>query len=239
MVFSGITSVVTVTSASLAGLSVGTSGFSYPSWKGGFYPADAKPEDFLRAYSERLSTVELNNTFYRLPEPAQFERWAAQTPPGFRFAVTMTRSIAARPAEFAAFAAALGAFGDRLGPVGVKVPRGRDDEYLAALLDGLAGLPLAIDFRHPSWDDAEVQARLDERGAVRTGALDGGAPFRYLRFRDPPYDDAGLEALAAEIRPLLAAGIEVFGYFKHEDEPTAPRYAERLVALLATKTREE
>ena len=76
--------------------------------------------------------------------------------------------------------------------------------------------------------DKHHQAYVDKAN----GALDGAASFRYLRFRDPPYDDAGLAALADEIRPLLAAGIEVFGYFKHEDEPTAPRYAERLVALL-------
>jgi len=232
MVFSGITSVVTVTSASLAAASVGTSGFSYPSWKGGFYAADARPEDFLRAYAGRLSTVELNNTFYRLPPREQLERWAAQTPDGFRFAVTMTRSVAFRPNEFPAFAEAMGAFGDRLGPVRVKVPRARDDEYLEALLRGLVGLRLAVDFRHESWDAPDVQARLDHAGAVRTGALEGGAPFRYLRFRDPPYDEAALAALADEISPLLAAGIEVFGYFKHEDEPTAPHYAERLVALL-------
>ena len=63
-------------------LYTGASGFSYPSWKGGFYPADAKPDDFLRLYAERVNTVELNNTFYRVPAEDQFDRWAAQVPGG-------------------------------------------------------------------------------------------------------------------------------------------------------------
>ena len=75
---------MTATPASLAGLYVGTSGWSYPSWKPGFYPAGAKPQDFLRLYAERFPTVELNTTGYRLPAEEQFERWAEQTPPGFR-----------------------------------------------------------------------------------------------------------------------------------------------------------
>ena len=236
MVFSGITSVVTVTKASLAPLHVGASGFSYPSWKGGFYPADAKPEEFLRAYSERLPTVELNNTFYRLPEEGQFERWAAQTPPGFRFAVTMSRRFTGRVEGLDTFVTSVRMLGDRLGPIRVKVPQARDDGYLLLLLGSLdPALRIALDFRHESWDDPEVQARIDEHGAVRAGSLEGAASFRYLRFRDPPYDDAGLAALADEIRPLLAAGIEVFGYFKHEDEPTAPAYARALLDLLAAE----
>jgi uncharacterized protein YecE (DUF72 family) len=92
---------------------------------------------------------------------------------------------------------------------------------------------IALDFRHASWDDPEVTARLDEAGAVRVGALEAAAPFRYLRFRDPPYDDAALEAIAGDIRPLLEQEVEVYGYFRHEDEPTAPAYAERLLDLLA------
>ena len=77
---------MTATGSSLTGLYVGTSGFSYPSWRGGFYPADARPREFLRHYAARLPSVELNSTFYQLPSEEQFERWAAETPPGFRFA---------------------------------------------------------------------------------------------------------------------------------------------------------
>ena len=64
-------------------------------------------------------------------------------------------------------------------------------------------------------------------------ALDGPARFRYLRFREPPYEDAELQEWAQRIRPLLQAGIEVFAYFRHEDEPTAPRYAQQLRELLS------
>src|ERR1700745_3352321 len=77
------------TSASVTRAYVGTSGFSYPSWRGGFYPADANPTTFLSFYAERFATVELNTTGYRLPAEEQFASWAAQTPDGFRFAVKM------------------------------------------------------------------------------------------------------------------------------------------------------
>ena len=91
--FSGITSGVTAIESSLTGLYVGTSGFSFPTWKGDFYPADAKAGDLLRLYSERLPSVELNNTFYRLPAETTFARWGDTTPAGFRFAVKITQSI--------------------------------------------------------------------------------------------------------------------------------------------------
>jgi hypothetical protein len=91
---------------------------------------------------------------------------------------------------------------------------------------------VALDFRHDSWDDAEIDARLDERGVARAGAWEGAAAFRYVRLREPPYDDEALSALAAEIRPRLAAGVDVHAFFRHEDEPTAPLYAERLRALV-------
>jgi len=235
-VFSGITSGMTATKPSLAPLLVGASGFSYASWKPGFYPADARPEDFLRLYSERLPTVELNNTFYRLPAEEQFTRWAEQTPPEFRFAVTMSRRVTGRGRVEGVdtFETSVRALGERLGPIRIKVPQARDDGFLILLLGSLSrDLRYVLDFRHESWDDPEVTARLDEAGVVRSGALEAAAPFRYLRFRDPPYDDEALERLAAEIRPLLAAGVEIYGFFRHEDEPTAPAYAGRLLELAA------
>jgi uncharacterized protein YecE (DUF72 family) len=212
-------------------LYAGSSGFSYPSWRGGFYPADAKPETFLRHYAERVNAVELNNTFYRVPEEGQFDRWAAQTPPGFRFAVTMSRRLTSfgRVEGVDEFCRMARRLGDRLGPLRVKVPQARDDGFLRLFLDSLdPEVPVAVDFRHDSWDDAEITARLDERGVARVDALDGAAPFRYLRLREPPYDDGALGALQRTIRPLLDGGTDVYAFFRHEDEPTAPRYAERL-----------
>jgi uncharacterized protein YecE (DUF72 family) len=216
-------------------LYTGASGFSYPSWKGEFYPADAKPEDFLRLYAERVNAVELNNTFYRVPPEDQFDRWAAQVPDGFRFAVTASRRLTSfgRVEGVDEFCRMARRMGDRLGPLRFKVPQARDDGFLRLLLDAVdPGVQVAIDFRHDSWDDPEVTAQLDERGVARAGAWDGAATFRYIRLREPPYDDEALAALADEIRLLLAAGVDVYDFFRHEDEPTAPVYAERLLELV-------
>jgi uncharacterized protein YecE (DUF72 family) len=215
-------------------LYAGSSGFSYPSWKGGFYAADARPEDFLRAYAERLPAVELNTTFYRLPAEEQFERWADQTPPGFHFAVTMSRRTTSfgRIEGLDACTQTISRLGDRLGPVRIKVPQARDDGLLRLLLDSVdPEVRWALDFRHDSWSAADVDERLDERGVARVGSLTGAAEFRYLRLREPPYDDAALAELAAQIRPALAGDVDVYCFFRHEDEPTAPAYAERLLEL--------
>ena len=122
--------------------------------------------------------------------------------------------------------------GNRLGPMRIVFPGERDDGLLELVLGSLdPSLELALDLRHESWDG--VEGRLDEVGAVRVGALRARSAFRYLRFRDPPYDDPALRAAADRIRPLLADGIRVYCYFRHEDEPTAPAYALRLRGLLA------
>jgi uncharacterized protein YecE (DUF72 family) len=115
--------------------------------------------------------------------------------------------------------------GDRLGPVRVVVESPRDDGLLALLL-GSTDLRLALDLRDESW------AGVDVARAVRVNDLDADAPFRYLRFREPPYSEEQLVGLAATIEPLLAAGLEVFAYFQHEDAPTAPAYASRLLELI-------
>ena len=232
--FSGITSGVTAIDSSLTGLYVGTSGFSFPTWKGDFYPADAKPADFLRLYSERLPSVELNNTFYRLPAETTFRRWAEATPDGFRFAVKMTMSIThwGRLDEVGTFCERVRLLGNRLGPILVRLHdnRPRDDGFIRLLLGSVdPELRLAFDLRDQSWDG--VEPLLAEGGAVRVSALDGEAPFRYVRLREPPYDDASLASLAERVTPLAAGGTDVYCYFKHEDEPTAPRYAKRLLEL--------
>jgi uncharacterized protein YecE (DUF72 family) len=239
-VFSGMTSGMTAIEASVTGLYVGTSGFSFPTWKGGFYPADAKPPDFLRLYAERLPSVELNNTFYRLPAEATFERWAAATPEAFRFAVKMTMSIThwGRLDDVGTFCERVRRLGDRLGPILVRLPdnRPRDDGFIRLLLDSVdPELRLAFDLRDPSWDG--VEPVLAEAGAVRVNAVDADAPFRYLRLREPPYDEASLRRLADRLASLATGGIDVYGYFKHEDAPTAPRYAERLLDLTAQSAR--
>ena len=232
-----MTSAVTATGASLSRLHVGTSGFSYTSWRGGFYGADARPRDFLRLYAERLPSVELNTSFYQLPAEEQFARWAEQTPADFRFAVKMTRRIthSGRLEWIPDFCERVRALGDRLGPILVQFPptRPRDDGFLRLFLDSLApDLSYAFEFRHPSWDVDDVLA---EAGVARVGSLAGGAPFRYLRLREPPYREDDLARWAVRLQPLLAAGVEVYAYFKHEDEPSAPLYARRLLELAAVE----
>jgi uncharacterized protein YecE (DUF72 family) len=204
------------------GLYVGTSGFSYPTWKPGFYPPGTPQGEFLRFYAERLPTVELNTTGYRLPEEEQFRHWAEETPAEFRFAVKMPHPNRLRP-----FTERCRVLGEKLGPVRIVVQQARDDAFLARLLDSLdPTLKWALDFRHESWSGTETG-----RVAV-VDALEGDAPFRYLRMRQPPYDEAALRGQADRLRPLLADGIEVYAYFKHEDEPTAPVFAARLLELL-------
>jgi uncharacterized protein YecE (DUF72 family) len=223
-VFSDDTSGMTVTGASLAGVHVGTSGWSYPSWKPGFYPAGTDPKEFLRYYAARFSTVELNTTGYRLPAEEQFARWAVQAPAGFMFAPKLAGN---RPRLLAEFGR-VRALGDRLGPIRVQLISARDEGMIELILGSLdPELKLAFDLGHPSWDG--IEPRLAEAGAVRINDLDRDAPFRYVRFRDPPYDDKALQEWAGRLR---AVDVPLYGYFRHEDEPTAPAYALRLLELL-------
>jgi uncharacterized protein YecE (DUF72 family) len=199
---------------------IGTSGWSYPSWRPGFYPAGLDPSEFLAFYAERFATVELNTTGYRLPAEEQFRRWAGQVPNGFEFAPKLPGERLRGLDEFQRRVRALG---DRLGPVRVSLKSARDEGRLELLLGSLdPELRLAFDLAHPSWDG--IEPRLVEAGAVRVDDLRHPAPFRYLRRREPPDD-----AFAAAVR---AAAEPVHVYFRHEDEPTAPAYAERLRGLL-------
>jgi uncharacterized protein YecE (DUF72 family) len=206
----------------VAELYAGSSGWSYPSWRPEFYPAGLANEGFLAFYAARLPSVELNTTGYRLPAEELFSRWGSQAPAGFRFAVKAPpRALR----DFATFEERLGLLGESLGPVRVVVQSPRDDGLLALLL-GSTDLRLALDLRHESWADADVAP------AVRVNDWEADAPFRYLRFRDPPYSEQDVAALAARIRPLLADGLDVYAYFRHEDAPTAPASAARLLELV-------
>jgi uncharacterized protein YecE (DUF72 family) len=219
-----------------AELRAGASGFSFQSWRPGFYPAGARPADFLALYAERLPTVEVNGSFYRLPAAKTLETWARTVPDGFRFAFKVPRSISVfgRVDFVPDLCARVRALGDRLGPLLVRFAdgRARDDAFLTSLMDALDDdLEVALDLRDPSWDGIEPE--LERWGAVRVNQLEAtGARFRYLRMREPPYDDAALRALGETIGPLLDDGLAVYCYFRHEDEPTAPAYAARLLELV-------
>jgi len=210
----------------MAELYVGTSGWSYPTWRPGFYPAGTKPRDFLGYYADCFGTVELNSTGYRLPAEVQFSRWAEQTPPGFRFAVKMN---AYRRSDVTTFAERVRLLGDRLGPIRVLIGSARDEGLLTLVLGSFdPSLRLAFDLRHDSWTGIEAELPAN---AVRVGDLGGVATFRYLRLREPPYGDRELRDWAGRIGCMLEDGVDVYCYFKHEDEPTAPAYARRLLEL--------
>jgi uncharacterized protein YecE (DUF72 family) len=221
----------------LATASVGTSGFSYPTWRGAFYPERAKPADFLRHYAERLPAVELNATFHQLHAEEQFEAWAAETPPDFVFAVKVNRRIShgGRVELLPTFCERARILGQRLGPLLLQFPptRPRDDGLLGLFLDSFdPGLRVAVEFRHDSWTAPEVDALLASRGAVRVNGTDPDAPFRYHRLREPPYPEDALQGIAHGIRADLDAGRPVFAFFKHEDEPWGAAAALRLLEIL-------
>lgn len=217
---------MTATPGSLEGVHVGSSGWSYPEWRGSFYPADAQPADFLRLYAQRLNAVELNATAYRLPSEAQFEAWAAQVPDGFRFAVKLSSAITGggRIDRVATFCERVQALGAKLGPVLVQIPeeRPRDPGFLRLLLDSLPpGLQAAVELEHPSW--AGVTA------PVLVNSWAEEQPFVYLRV-------TRTEGLAERIR---AEQREVYCFVNRGEaddhspagEPTAAR-AVRLTSLL-------
>jgi len=195
---------------------IGTSGWSYPSWRGGFYPDGMKPAEFLGFYSERFDTVELNSTGYRLPSEDQFRRWAEAVPDGFRFAVKLPLGRLDRVTPFLERVLALG---DRLGPVRVVVEAARDDGLVSFVQGSVpVDVELAWDFRHESWAGGG-------EGIVRVGDP-GAEPFRYLRLREPPYSDDELAEAATGVRD------PAYVYLRHEDEPTAPAYAQKLRAFV-------
>jgi uncharacterized protein YecE (DUF72 family) len=197
---------------------VGTSGWSYPTWRPGFYPADLPQSRFLEFYAERFDTVELNTTGYRLPAEDQFRRWADAVPDSFCFAPKLALGRLDRVALFLERVAALG---DRLGPIRVVVQGARDEGMLSYVLGSIdPGLELAFDFRHESWQGIEGVVAVDDCAAE---------PFRYVRLREPPYSEDDLLRLAERLRP------PAYVYFRHEDEPTAPAYAERLRELIAAR----
>ena len=195
---------------------IGTSGWSYPSWRRGFNPETLQPADFLAFYAERFDTVELNSTGYRLPSADQFRRWAATVPDGFEFSVKFALTRLDRVTTFLERVLALG---DRLGPVRIVYEGPRDAGTLSFVLGSIPeDVRLAWDFRDESWAGVDGIVKVNDPAAE---------PFRYLRLREPPYDDAQLEEVAATIRD------PAYVYVRHEDEPTAPLTAVRLRGMLA------
>jgi uncharacterized protein YecE (DUF72 family) len=228
-------------------LSIGTSGYSYAAWKGKFYPERLPAKAMLQYYAERFGTVEINNTFYRMPTPSVMEAWAAQVPALFRFAVkaprriTHERRLANVNEDVARFLDVTSTLAMRRGPLLFQLPPNfrRDDERLGDFLALLpANVRVAFEFRNDSWFDAAVYDLLvrhrcalaitetDEDAATPVVA---SADFGYARLRRTEYTDAELSNWLARLRDLNCD--ETFIYFKHEDDARGPEFASRLRAL--------
>jgi uncharacterized protein YecE (DUF72 family) len=226
-------------------LLAGASGYSFKEWKGNFYPEKIKPEEMLTYYAERLSTVEINNTFYRMPKTSVLENWASSTPAHFRFAIKASRRIthiarikietATEPLGY--LYKNLAALGAKRGPVLFQLPPNlkKDLPRLSAFL-GL--LPLdhraAFEFRNDTWFADDVYDALKGAGAalVLSEREDNAppplvetAPFGYVRLRLETYSDDDLRQWARTLE--ATSWREIFAYFMHE--PTAPAYAQALM----------
>lgn len=229
---------------------VGTSGYSFPAWKGSFYPADIAAAAMLRFYAERLDTVEINNTFYRMPTEKVLAAWAADVPESFRFVLKAPRRITHilrlkdAGETVAHFLATACVMSERLGPLLFQLPPNlkkdlpRLEAFLALIPEGMRA---AFEFRHASWMEEDVLDALRAHGAALCIAEDeereapfvATAPFGYLRLRRPEYSEADLQAKAAAI--TAEKWTETFVFFKHEDEGKGPAFAQALrTALDAT-----
>jgi uncharacterized protein YecE (DUF72 family) len=227
-------------------LLTGTSGYSYKEWLGHFYPEKLAASEMLRYYAEQFATVEINNTFYRMPASAMLAQWAEQVPDHFTFTLKAPRRITheqrLRESESSvgAFMERAAVLGNKLGALLFQLPPflKKDLPRLQAFLELLpAGTRAAFEFRHDSWQDDEVYAALRRRGAMLcvTDTDEGDTPFvvtsdwGYVRLRRTHYDDADLGAWAARIAEKDVA--RTYVYFMHEDEALGTRFARRLTAL--------
>ncbi len=231
-------------------LLAGASGYSYKEWKGSFYPADIKPDAMLAWYAQRLPTVEINNTFYRMPKAEVLEAWGAATPETFRFAIKASRRIthqARLKADQAADSVAflyrnLAALGAKRGPVLFQLPPflkkdlPRLDEFLHLLPDQHGA---AFEFRNDTWFADDVYDMLKAAGAALClSEREDNAPpplvetatWGYVRLRFETYSDGDLKQWANRL--AATAWREIHVYFMHE--PTAPPYAQTLMRFWAT-----
>ena len=227
---------------------IGTSGFSYPPWRGSFYPADLPDDRMLAFYSSRLDAVEINNTFYRMPAPRILDGWASEVPDGFAFALKAPRYVVPRfvPAAdrrdpIEAFFELGALLGPKLGPALVTIPpyKERDAALLASFLDRFpAGRPIVVELRGAAWFADDVLDVLRARGVALcitdadddTTPVIATAPFVYARLRRTKYTKAALKAWAKRLGDLGAD--DAFVFFKHEDEGTGPRFGAELRAIV-------
>lgn len=224
---------------------IGTSGYNYPEWKGSFYPANLATAKMLPYYAERFPTVEINYTFYRMPNEKLLAGWTAQTPSPYKLTLKAPRRIThdSRLKNCGdlvrGFCNVAGSLGDKLGallfqlPPNLKLDLAVFDAFLADLPPKA---PAAFEFRNASWFDDAVFERLTARGYALCVAdseklsapVKITADFAYFRLRDEGYTPDDIRAWGDRIRESTAACRDVFVYFKHEDEGKGPEFAQRL-----------
>jgi uncharacterized protein YecE (DUF72 family) len=226
---------------------VGTSGFSYSAWKGTFYPRDLTAPRMLAWYASRLPAVEVNNTFYRMPQARTLAAWRGEVPTGFVFAlkapqrITHLKRLHDVDDAVATFFRAAAELGPGQGPALFQLPPqmkrdvGRLREFLSIVPPRARA---AFEFRDRSWFADDVAAALADHGAalVVSQSEEMEAPmlptarFGYLRLRRPVYTPAELAAWADRIR--AEPWEDAFVFFKHEDEARGPRFAVALADLV-------
>lgn len=226
----------------MAPIWLGTSGFSYKEWRPIFYPADLPEKQFLQYYASHFKSVEIDYTFYRMPNAKTIEAWMAATPENFRFCLKASQQITHRerlkvPSDALEYLLGIVAgLEPRLGLILYQLPPffKCDRQKLETFLSVLPrGIHTAFEFRHDSWFVDDVY-RLLEKHAValcihdaddHTTPMTLTAPFTYVRLRRSQY---GLELRRQwqdRMRAWSGDGIEVFAYIKHEDNPDAPLIA--------------
>jgi uncharacterized protein YecE (DUF72 family) len=228
-------------------LKVGTSGYSYKEWKGSFYPDDLPAKGMLAYYASRLPAVEINNTFYRMPQQSLLENWKAQVPPGFRFSlkapqrITHFKRLKEADDEVKYFLDTASVIGESLGVILFQLPPNmkKDLPRLESFLEQLPGtVRAAFEFRHPSWFDDDVLTALrktnralciSDTDDLPASHIDKTADWGYLRLRRVEYSEADLSTWLERIREQ--SWNETFVFFKHEDEGTGPRLAGQFIAL--------
>ena len=237
-------------------LVIGTSGWQYRHWRGAFYPQGLAQRRWLEYYAERFATVEVNNTFYRLPDRAVFASWAERVPDGFCFALKMSRYLShverlKAPTEAVhRFVERAEPLGSHRGPTLVQLPPNLrvDLPRLVAVLEAWpADLRLAIEFRHDSWYQPEVRDLLtahevalcltDRRGR-RLQPLWRTAPWTYVRFhegtRSNRYTAATLARWLGDLEARWHPTEPVFVYFNNDGGGAAPHDARALAELSGT-----
>lgn len=217
----------------MAPVHIGTSGFSYPEWRPDFYPTGLPIKGFLAYYASRLSAVEIDSTFYRMPKPTTLDSWREKTGDRFRFALKAPRKIThhqqlSLPSGAVDYwTSLLPRLGDRLGIVLYQLPPylRRDDDRLAGFLRALdPSTPVAFEFRNDSWFVPDVFAVLREHGAALcihdadagTTAMELTAPRTYVRLRRAAYGPAMRQQWQQRLRDWADQGVEVFAFVKHE-----------------------